>query len=228
MPLTTTLLAMRTAARQRADMENSLFVSDTEINQLINANIRKIHRRIIKNYGNAYAGASTTITTVANTEAYALPAAFMKLSSYGVWWVDGSQKRRLSRYNPNESNAQTPSEGWNAWSWHSGKSNVSYDIFNKEIRFLPTPLAVHSVKIYYHPTPSTLSLDADTYDGIMGLEEAIIWYSAADMLGKQESDNTYQVRMAEEELKDLLEYADPDQNEPPQVQSMDYRDDEDW
>lgn len=222
----TTLLAMRTAARQRADMENSLFCSDSEITQMINANGRKIHRRIIKNYGNAYAGSSTTITTAANTEAYALPAAFMKISSYGVWWVDGSNKRRLNRYNPNESNSQTPSEGWNSWSWHSGKTNVSYDIFNKEIRFLPTPLAVYSVKVYYHPVMTALSADGDVYDGIIGLDEAIIWYTAADMLAKQESDNTYQVRMAEEELKDLLEYADPDQNEPPQVQSMDY--DEDW
>lgn len=219
MALNTTLLAMRTAARQRADQENSLFCSDAEINQLINANIRKIHRRIVKNYGNAYAGASTTITTVAGTEAYALPAAFMKLSSYGVWWIQGNnEKARLSRYNPNESNWQEPSQGWTSYAWGHGRTNVQYDLFNKEIRFLPTPQAVHTVKVYYHPTPTTLALDADVYDGIMGLEEAIIWYTAADMLAKQESDNTYQVRMAEEELKDLLEYADPDQNEPPQVQ----------
>lgn len=194
---------------------------------MINANIRKIHRRLAKAHGNAYFGTSTTITTAAGTEAYALPSNFMKLSSYGVWWVDGSYKRRLSRYNPNESNLQTPSEGWNSWAWQNWRTNVSYDLFNKEIRFLPTPLAVHSVKVYYIPTPTTLALDADVYDGIMGLEEAIIWQTAADMLAKQESDASYQVQMAESELQDLLDYAEPDQNEPPQVQWVDAMNEDD-
>jgi hypothetical protein len=216
-----TLLQLRTAARQRADMENSLFCSDTEINQLINANIRKIHRRIVKSYGNAYAGASTTVTTAAGTETYALPAAFMKLSSYGVWWVVGSEKRRLSRYNPNQSNDQQPSEGWTSWAYRSNRTNVQYDLFNKEIRFLPTPQAVHSVKIYYFPTPTTLAADADVYDGIAGFDEAVTWAVAADMLAKQESDNSFQVAQMNAELQDLLEYADPDQNEPPQVQMVD-------
>lgn len=224
----TTLLEMRTAARQRADMENSLFCSDSEIDQMINANGRKVHRRIVKAHGNAYAGSSTTITTVSGTEAYNLPASFMKLSSYGVWWIDGSEKRRLSRYNPNESNSQTPSEGWNSWSWYSWRSDVSYDLFNKQIRFLPTPLAAHTVKVYYHPVWTTLVADADVYDGIIGLDEAIIWLTAADMLAKQESDNSHQLRMAEDELRDLLEYSEPDQNEPPQVQSMYSDHDEDW
>jgi hypothetical protein len=221
MALNTTLLAMRTAARQRSDQENSLFCSNAEIDQLINANVRKIHRRIVKAYGNAYAGTSTTVTTAANTEAYALPANFMKLSSYGVWWVAGSEKRRLSRYNPNTSNDQAPSQGWTNWAYGSNRTNVQYDLFNKEIRFLPTPLAVHSVKVYYIPTPTTLSADGDVYDGIMGLEEAVIWSTAADMLAKQESDNSFQVAQMNAELQDLLEYADPDQNEPPQVQMVD-------
>lgn len=210
---------MRTAARERADQENSLFCSNAEINGLINANIRKIHRRIVKSYGNAYAGASTTITTASGTEAYALPANFMKLSSYGVWWVQANQpKVRLSRYNPNESNWQEPAEGWNQVARGSRRTNVQYDLFNKEIRFLPTPMAVHSVKVYYIPTPTTLSADADVYDGIAGFEESIIWATAADMLAKQESDNSFQVAQMNAELQDLLEYADPDQNEPPQVQ----------
>ena len=196
---------MRTAARQRADMENSLFCSDTEINGLINANGRKVHRRIVKAYGNAYAGTSTTITTANGTEAYALPANFMKLSSYGVWWVAGSEKRRLSRYNPNQSNDQEPNQGWTHWSYDR-RTNVQYDLFNKEIRFLPTPTAVQSVKVYYIPVFTALSADGDVYDGIIGLDDAIIWYTAADMLAKQESDNSFQIHMAEEELKDLLEY----------------------
>jgi hypothetical protein len=220
MALNVTLADLRTAARQRADMENSLFCSDIEVNQLINANIRKIHRRIVKAYGNAYAGASTTITTVAGTEAYALPAAFMKLSSYGVWWVVGNEKRRISRYDPNRSNDQQPSEGWTTWSYDR-RSNVQYDLFNKQIRFLPTPRAVHSVLVYYIPTPTTLAIDADVYDGIAGFEEAITWSVAADMLAKQESDASYQLAMAEKEFQDLLDYADPDQNEPPQVQWVD-------
>lgn len=220
MALNVSLGDMITAARQRSDQENSLFCTNAEITQLINANIRKIHRRIVKSYGNAYAGASTTITTVAGTEAYALPATFMKLSSYGVWWIVGNEKRRMSRYDPNRSNDQEPAEGWTTWSYDR-RSNVQYDLFNKQIRFLPTPRAAHSVLVYYIPTPTTLVLEADVYDGIAGFEEAIIWATAADMLAKQESDNSFQVAQMNAELQDLLEYADPDQNEPPQVQWVD-------
>jgi hypothetical protein len=209
---------MRNSARQHADQENSLFCTNAEIDALINANIRKVHRRIVKAYGNAYAGSSTTITTAAGTEAYALPATFMKLSSYGVWWVAGNEKRRISRYDPNRSNDQEPNAGWTHYSRRAG---VQYDLFNKEIRFLPTPQAVHSVKVYFIPTPTLLVADADVYDGIAGFEQGIIWATAADMLAKQESDASYQLAMAESEFKDLLEYADPDQNEPPQVQWVD-------
>ncbi len=202
-------------------MENSLFCSNSEINGYINARARKVHREVVKAYGNAYAGTSTDVTTVAGTAAYALPAAFMKLSSYGVWWVQGSHNTLLHRYNPNEALSRLSTQGWTSYPYGAYRSNVRYDLFNKQIRFLPTPQAVYTVRVHYIPTPTTLSADADVYDGIMGLEECITWLVAADMLAKQESDNSHALRMAESELKDLLEHIEPDQNEPAHVQWAD-------
>lgn len=219
MALTKTLLQLRTAVRQRADMENSLFCSDSELTDRINAAIRMVYRAIVKVRGDEFFGTSATITTVSGTSTYALPTTFMKLASSGIWWVPGTGENvRLHRYTPNQSLTMVPSQGWTWSPYGSSRTNVRYGLFGKQLRFLPTPLAVHNVTVQYIPYPIALSADGDTFDTLAGFEEAIIWDTVATCLAKQESDPSFALSMVAKEMQDLAENNDPDQYEPPQVQ----------
>lgn len=216
MALTKTLLQLRTAVRQRADMEQSLFVSDSELTDRINAAIRMIYRQIVKVRGDEYFGTSATVTTASGTAAYALPTAFMKLASAGVWWAPSTGYAiRLNKYTPNQAMSQLPSQGW---TYGTTAANVRYALFGKQIRFLPTPLAIHTVTVHYIPYPTALSADSDTLDTLAGFEEAVIWDTVATCLAKQESDPSFALSMRDKELQDISDNIDPDQNEPPQVQ----------
>jgi hypothetical protein len=204
-------------------MENSLFVSDSELTDRINAAQRMVYRKIVKAYGDNYFGTSTNIATVSGTAAYALPTNFMKLGSYGVWWIPGTgQNVRLSRYTPNESLAQMPSQGWTWYPYGTQRSNVRYDLYGKQLRFMPTPLGAYTITVHYIPYPTPLAADGDTLDTLGGFEEAVIWDAVATCLQKQESDPSYANSMVQRELQDLAENIDPDQNEPPQVQWVNY------
>lgn len=200
-------------------MENSLFVSDSELTDMINASIRSVYRKIVKAYGDQYFGSSTNITTVAGTSEYALPADFLKLGSYGVWWVHSStHNTRLSRFNPNESLAQLVGQGWTWYPYGTNRANVRYNLHTNKIRFLPTPQGVHTITVFYVPTPTPLVDPGDLFNGIAGYEMAVVWDAVATCLAKQESDASFAIAQRDREFQDMLETVDPDQNEPPHVQ----------
>ncbi len=56
--------------RQRADMEDNLFVSDVEVQTYINAGIAELHDMLIQTYGQDYYVSSKTFNTTAGTDTY--------------------------------------------------------------------------------------------------------------------------------------------------------------
>lgn len=69
-----TLLEMRTEVRQRADMVNSQFVSDAEIDRYLNESISELYDIIIETAAQEYYLATHSFNTVANQDTYLLPA----------------------------------------------------------------------------------------------------------------------------------------------------------
>ena len=72
-----TLLQLRTQARDRADMTNSLFIADAELNNYINSSIAELHDLLIGAYDSYYSILTSTFNTVSGTATYALPADFL-------------------------------------------------------------------------------------------------------------------------------------------------------
>jgi hypothetical protein len=87
--MSVTLLQLKDRSRQRADMENSEFVTDAELTIYINGSIAELHDLLVASYGSDYFLSSTTFSTVAGTESYSLPADFYKLMGVDVQ-VSGS------------------------------------------------------------------------------------------------------------------------------------------
>lgn len=179
MARTVTLSELRTQARQRADMVGSNFVSDSELNGYINASIAELYDLLVLNYGEEYFTSPTahTFSTSSGTDMYDLPATFYKLSGIDV--LVGSRWVPIKKYQFKERNRGQDG---------SRVRDARYRLHGSKVRFTPEPTGTHSVRMWYIPAPTKLSLDADTFDGISGWEEYVVVDAAMKMLSKEESD----------------------------------------
>lgn len=78
---------LRTLARQRADMVNSDFVSDAEVNGYVNASLAELHDIIVNTFDD-YVTTSTTFT-LSSSNSYALPSDLLKLRMLSI--LDGTR-----------------------------------------------------------------------------------------------------------------------------------------
>lgn len=89
-----TLLTMRTEARQRADQENSSFISDAELNGYLNKSARKLWDMLI-DADASYKFSSATLTTTGLSDTLPLPTDFYKLLLLD--YTSSGQRRPLDK-----------------------------------------------------------------------------------------------------------------------------------
>lgn len=216
-----TLLQLRTQARQRADMENSEFVSDSELNNYINASIAELHDILIQSYGSDYYVKSSTFNTAAGTASYALPSDFYKLQGVEAK-VSGNSYITLKKFNFNERNRYETAIVWNL----AGIPLARYRIIGSNMQFSPTPDQIVEIKLWYTPVATKLSADGDTLDDVNQFAEYVITDAAIKMMQKEESDVT--ILMAQKQaLLQRITYASQnrDAGEPESVQDITAEDD---
>ena len=179
MARTFTLLQLRTRARERADMVNSSFVTDSELNGYISASYAELYDILVQS-GLVYFTPTTQTITGNGNETYALGADY-----YGTVRVDrleGSDYFPLDEYMITERHDYE-----NA----SGSKAVGYSIQGSNISLLPAPSSGTYRHIYIPaPTDLTASADSVTVDGVSGWEEYIVVDAARKMLQKEESSTT--------------------------------------
>ncbi len=173
MARTFTLAQLRTKARERSDMVNSSFVTDSELNGYISASYAELYDLLVQS-GLIYFTPTTQTITGSGSETYALPADY-----YGTIRVDrlsGSDYLPLTEYMIMERHSFENSSG-DATVYSPQGSNIS---------LLPAPSG-GTYRHIYIPAPSNLSSDSDTVDGVSGWEEFIVVDAAKKMLQKEES-----------------------------------------
>jgi len=74
MARTFTLVQLRTKARERADMVNSSFITDSELSGYISASYAELYDILVQSGLVYFTPTMQTITSVSGTENYALPA----------------------------------------------------------------------------------------------------------------------------------------------------------
>ena len=67
MATTMTLAELREASRQRADQENSQFISDSELNSYINQSYFELYDILVQSYGDDYYVANPVLSDVINS-----------------------------------------------------------------------------------------------------------------------------------------------------------------
>lgn len=159
-----TLAELRTRSRERADQQNSRFVSDTELNGYINKSASELYDLLTTVFEDYYAEASPyVINIVAGTFQYSLPSDFYKLVGLDELVYQSStaqQSISIKKYNFQERNSYI------------------------------SPTAGRTVWMYYIPMMTPLVDDSDTFDGINGWDEYIVIDAARKMMQKEESDTS--------------------------------------
>jgi hypothetical protein len=134
---------LRTLVRQRADQENSQFVTDQELRQYINRSYCELYDLLITNANSEdYFLNSSTVTLVSGTQTYDLPADFYKLR--GVDLNMGSDTFPLRRYNFPQRDVG---------SRYSVPYRYRYHIQGSSLRLTPSPSTNDTLTVWYIPSP---------------------------------------------------------------------------
>lgn len=151
---------------------------DVDVFDYVNRGIAALDRRLkLADTGQRFLS-STTITTAAGTESYALPATFMFLISLSGS-IDGVM-RWFTPYAHNERPLLSdPNAGWTG-------EPLYYRIQGSNLSLLPVAAGVYSLTLWYAPNPSTLTT-GQSYDTIARLDDYIVCY-AARLIAEKDSN----------------------------------------
>lgn len=204
-PGVTTLAAVRDAARQRADMETSQFVSNGEFNGYINASYQELYGLLVQKFGDNYYVALDAnkapyqFVTSGSAEMYGLPdgsssflmpdgtaaPGFFKLLGVEMMVSAPFDWTTLKPFPLIERNRYTV-QGMQT---NTGRrSYLRYALMGGNLWFKPVPMAGQTIRIWYVPRLALLTGDQSTLDGVSGWEEYIVIDAAIKALQKEESD----------------------------------------
>lgn len=156
---------LRTLVRQRADMQNSQFVTDDEVDTYINHSWAELYDILVSKSAEDYFLNSYSISLTSGTTSYALPSDFYK--SRGVDLTVGSDTIPIRRYNWSERNKG---------SQYNLTYNYRYRIQANQIVFNPEPNGNNTVTLYYIPSPRKMQSVSVT--GITAADPAVITVGA--------------------------------------------------
>lgn len=211
---TTQLGTLRTVIRQRANIENSQFVTNSELNGYINASYYQLYNLIVQKYGdNYYSALDATnkpyqFTTNGTAEMFALPdgsttysmpdgtaaPAFFKLLGVDLWISSAqttpAQWFTLHRFNMGERNRWTLPNAVAPY----GYIGLRYRLEGSKLWLRPLPQAGQLIQVRYVPRLTALVQDTDVADLVSGWEEYIVLDCTIKCKVKAEDD--VQVEMA--------------------------------
>jgi hypothetical protein len=180
--------------RQRADMENTQFVTDAELIGYLDNAYRRLYTMIVDSFDNWYVAPLFPIPLIAGQSEYDLPTDMFKL--LGVDLASGSRKYTLQPWSLAERN-RLNTTGW-------VEKPFRYILVGSKIRVLPTPDATsESLEIIYVPSPAELTANS-TVEVWNGWDEYIMIEAAILCKQKEESDPTVLV-MQREKVEKMIQ-----------------------
>ena len=174
-----TLAELRLAAKQRSNLENSSFVTDSEWNSYINFAVSELKDILISKFGNDYYITKYTLTLTSNVNEYDLPEDFYKLAY--MLYKSGNLQYKMKRFEIEELNQ------FNGYVLSSTIPDLRYRITASKVEFSPqNNTGGQQVTLVYIPIPPKLVSDADELQGFNGWEELAVLLAARKALVKEE------------------------------------------
>lgn len=227
MPLTASLSDLRTAIRQRADLVNSQYITDAELNSMINNSMLELYDAVVSRYEdyNLVGPIQFTVSSVPDSgDAYTLPDDFYKLrgldrqtSGQAGYWDTCRPYNHLERNHHNNAFVA-------AGAGTLGHFVTWYRILGQELYLLPYNTAPGTYRFWYTPFLAPLVQDTDTVPGYMSgpaWHEYIIVDCVAKAYEKQEDDPSAFLMQKESLLKRIYDIAvNRDEGDIPHVQDV--------
>lgn len=204
-----TLAQLREEVRQRADMVNSGFVTDAEVDRCVNQSWAQLYDRLLatgEDYYLKYVDlgiAPGPATPYADFQDYTASNGQPANDVYQVRGVDAVYASNLvvncPRFNWEERNLYNAVPELTPYAPITAYRVIQNPITGNDcIEFIPsTPNGISYYRIWYYPNPKVLTLTTDTLDGRSGWEEWVVVDAAVKLLAKEESDTSQLEREAQ-------------------------------
>ncbi len=201
-----TLVQLREEVRQRADMVNSAFVTNAEVDRCINESWAHMYDQLLATGEDYYlkyvdipSATSGGIFQFATRTASSGGLATDVYQVRGVDAVYGSNYTvNLPRFNWEERNIYMAAPEFIPYcpiiAYRVIQDPVSQ---NDAIEIIPNNSnGITNLRVWYYPNPKYMTLDTDSIDGRSGWEEWVVLDAAAKLLAKEESDTSQLERQA--------------------------------
>lgn len=198
----TTLSQLREQARQRADMENSEFIADSELDLYINDSYKELYDILVSKFADYFVTGPESFSLASGVSTYTLPADFYKLLGVDRS-TGGADYYTIRPFNFEERNNRR-----NADRYRGIYPNVKYRIVANTLRFTPDDQAAGDYRLWYIPNVTTLTATTDEVEA--QCDRWIIYVvtdAAIKMLQKEESDVQVLMMQKQALLKRIEEMA---------------------
>jgi hypothetical protein len=167
-----------------ADIEGTdgvAWISEAELQKRVDAANTELYDILVKNEIHQFE-TSATVTTVAGTATYALPADHYKTLALDYQWAT-SRFVSVPELTFADRNRFAPDI-----SADYGARAAGYRIAGANLVLLPTPASVQTYKHYYIPKPTDISavVTSTTIDGIAGWDELLVLLVAISCYRKEQ------------------------------------------
>ena len=230
-----TLADLKQHSRERADMVNNDFISDSELTSYINHSIAELHDMMVQSYGSDYTINQALYTLVTgndpdNDGSSVLISTLIPANDfYKLVGIDAKiNSQDWSTLRPYSFNERNRFQRFGVWD-RLGITSLRYRMIGNTMRFVPSQTGNIPLRIWYIPVAPILSADTDTLDDLNQYSEYVIVDAAIKMLQKEESDPS--VLMAQKQaLKRRIEEAaqNRDAGKPESVSDIYAEDDFYW
>lgn len=161
--------------------EANAFITDANIEERGNANLRKVYLALVRARGHEYFRAYEDITTVSGSSTYALNADMLEILS--VSRQVGDEWEPLLDFNESERH------DYDDWSSSRYGDPIRFQLRGDNIELQPTPRTAQTIRVSYVPSflPITKG-GGETFDGVAGFEEWAVWDTVAEFQAKDSAD----------------------------------------
>lgn len=169
--------------------EANAFITDANIEERGNANLRKVYLALVRARGHEYFRAFRDITTEPGSSTYALGVSMLELLSVSRYV--GGEWEPLLDFNESERH------DYDDWSSSRYGDPIRFQLRGSNIELQPTPRTAETIRISYVPSFTNITKSGgETFDGVAGFEEWAVWETLAEFQAKDSADWTLSMNKA--------------------------------